>query len=139
MRISSLLITLVVGLAGNASSLAQMSKDRCGLITRGQAAAALGAPVDAGEMAMAGCQWAETGGTGYVQVQVARANAYQRPPKTAHMLSGIGSQAYAYTDMDAPHAMAKTNNETVVVWASGPHATSEKVVELLRTVVNQLK
>jgi hypothetical protein len=34
--------------------------------------------------------------------------------------------------------MAKTNNATVVVWAWGPRATSEKVVELLRTVVNQV-
>jgi hypothetical protein len=129
----------VVGLAGNASSFAQMSKDSCGLVTRAQAAAALGAPVDAGEMAMAGCQWTETGGNGYVQVQIARAKNDQQPPKTAHMLSGIGLQAYAYTELDAPHAMARTNNATVVVWAWGPHATSEKVVELLRTVVNQVE
>jgi len=73
-----------------------------------------------------------------VQVQIARANDYQRPSKAAHMLSGIGLQAYTYTDMDAPHAMAKTNNATVVVWAWGPHATSEKVIELLRNVVNQV-
>lgn len=138
MRKWGLLITLVIGLAGNASSFAQMSKDSCGLLTRAQAAAALGAPVNAGEMAMAGCQWAETGGNGYVQVQIARAKDYQRPAKTAHMLPGIGLQAYAYTDLDAPHAMAKTNNATVVVWAWGPRATSEKVVELLRTVVNQV-
>ena len=119
-------------------SVRAQSGDPCTLLTQAEATAALGASVKAGESAISGCQWGQVGGQGFVQVQVAGARYYQRPPKTAKMIPGIGLEAYSYTDLGSPHAMAKTQKSMVVVWASGEKASSENVVDLLRAVVGRI-
>jgi hypothetical protein len=128
-----------VTLLGFIGSVRAQAGDRCTLLTPAEAAVALGAPVQPGEAAISGCQWGQIGGNGFVQLQVAGARYYQRPPKTAKMISGIGQEAYTYSDMGSPHAMAKTTKTVVVVWASGDGANPEKVVDLLRMVVERLE
>ena len=128
-----------VAILGAFGSVRAQPDDRCTLLTQAEAAVALGAPVQPGEGAISGCQWGQLGGHGFVQVEVAGARYYQRPPKNAKMLPGIGLEAYAYTDLGSPHAMAKTKKSVVIVWASGEKANSEKVVELLRTVVGRVE
>lgn len=135
----SVLVVVCVGYLGIAGSARAVSNDRCALLTQAEAAAALGAPVNPGEMAISGCQWGEKGGQGFVQIQIAEARYYQRPSKGANMIQGVGLEAYTYTDMDAPHAMAKTAKAVVIVWANGPKATSAQVVGLLKTVVGRVE
>lgn len=129
-------LVTAVGLIGGVRAEAG---DPCGLLTQAEATAALGAPVKVGESAISGCQWGQIGGEGFVQVQVAGVRYYQRPPKAAKMLPGIGLEAYAYTDLGSPHAMAKTQKSVIVVWVSGDKASSEKVVDLLRAVVGRVE
>jgi hypothetical protein len=124
---------------GAAGGVRAQSNDRCALLTQAEAASALGAPVGPGESAISGCQWGQIGGDGFVQVEVAEARYYQRPPKTAQMISGIGLEAYAYTDLASPHVMAKTNKTMVVVWASGDKASSERLIGLLRIAVDRVE
>ena len=138
MKIYGVFLGFIV-ILGAIGSVRAQSGDRCALLTQAEAAVALGAPVKPGESAISGCQWSQTGGQGFVQVEVAGARYYQRPPKTAKMLPGIGLEAYAYADLGSPHAMAKTKKSVVIVWASGDKANSEKVVELLRTVVGRVE
>jgi hypothetical protein len=126
----------VLGLAGKARA---QSGDPCTLLTQAEATAALGESVKAGEPAILGCQWERIGGQGFVQIEVAGARDYQRPPKTAKKIPGIGLEAYSYTELGDPHAVAKTEKSMVAVWASGDKASSEKIVDLLRTVVGRLK
>jgi hypothetical protein len=128
-----------VAILGSIGNLHAQSQDRCALLTQAEATVALGAPVQPGEPAISGCQWRQIGGDGFVQVQVAGARYYVRPPKTAKMIPGIGLEAYTYTDVGSPHAMAKTNKFVVVVWASGDKADSERVVGLLRTAVGRVE
>jgi hypothetical protein len=132
------LLGSVVILCAIGSARAQ-ADDRCALLTQAEAAVALGAAVQPGEAAISGCQWGQTGGDGFVQVEVAGARYYQRPAKTAKMVPGIGLEAYTYTDLGSPHAMAKTQKSVVIVWASGDKVSSEKVVDLLRTLVSRVE
>ena len=88
-------------------SVRAQSGDPCALLTQAEATAALGEPVKRGEPAIMGCQWERVGGNGYVQLEVAGVRYYQPPPKTAKMIQGIGVEAYAYTELGSPHAMAK--------------------------------
>jgi hypothetical protein len=126
-------------LLGSIGSVRAQSNDRCTLLTPTEAAVALGAPVQPGENAISGCQWGQIGGNGFVQLQVAGARYYERPPKTVKMISGIGLEVYTYSDLGSPHAMAKTSKAVVVVWAFGERANPEKVVDLLRTVVERVE
>jgi hypothetical protein len=128
-----------VAVLGFIGSVRAQSGDPCTLLTQAEATAALGASVKPGESAISGCQWGQIGGQGFVQVQVAGARYYQRPPKTAKMIADIGLEAYSYTDLGSPSAMAKTQKSMVVVWASGDKASSEKVVDLLRTIVGRIE
>jgi hypothetical protein len=127
-----------VAALGTIGGVRAQSGDPCALLTQAEATAALNEPVKRGEPAIMGCQWERVGGNGHVQVEVAGARYYQPPPKTAKMLPGIGVEAYAYTELGSPHAMAKTQKSMVAVWASGDKASSEKVVDLLRTVVGRV-
>ena len=111
----------------------------CTLLTQAEAAVALGAPVKPGEISISGCQWGAQAGSGFVQIQVAGARYYQRPPKPAKMISGIGLEAYSYTEMDSPHAITRTNKSVIVVWADGEKASFEKVVDLLKIVVSRVE
>ncbi len=120
-------------------SVRAQTGDPCALLTQAEATAVLGEPVKRGEPAIMGCQWERVGGNGYVQVEVAGARYYQRPPKTAKMLPGIGVEAYAYTELGSPHAMAKTQKSVVAVWASGEKANAEKVADLLKVVVGRVE
>jgi hypothetical protein len=131
MKINGVFLGSAVILGSIGSGHAQ-PVDLCTLLTQAEAAVALGAPVGAGERAISGCQWGQTGGQGFVQIEVAGARYYQRPPKTAKMVPGIGLEAYTYIDLGSPQAMAKTKKSVVIVWASGDKASSEKVVDLLR-------
>jgi hypothetical protein len=132
-------LVVFAAIQGTTGNLHAQSQDRCTLLTQAEATVALGAPVQPGEPAISGCQWGKIGGAGFVQVQVSGARYYLRPPKTAKMIPGIGLEAYAYTDLDSPHAMAKTNKFMVAVWASGDKADSERVVDLLRIAVGRLE
>jgi hypothetical protein len=134
-----LLLALLAAFLWSSNSARAQSGDPCSLLTQGEAAVALGAPVKAGESAISGCQWGQVGGDGFVQVEVAGARYYQRPPKTAKMIPGIGLEAYSYSDLGSPHATAKTQKSVVVVWASGDKARSERVVDLLRMVVGRIE
>jgi hypothetical protein len=98
-------------------SAANGSDDKCLLLTRAEAAAALGAPVDPGAIAIYGCQWHRTSGQGFVQIEVGGARYYEKPSRSrrAVMLSGIGEEAFFYTEMGDPHAMARTQNSVVAV------------------------
>lgn len=138
MKAPVLLLGLVC-LLGNSQSVRAQPNDRCALLTQAEAATALGAPVEPGTVSISGCQWPAKAGQGFVQIQVTGARYYQPPPKTAKMISGIGLEAYTYTDMDAPHAMAKTARSTIVVWAQGEKASYEKVTDLLKTVVSRVE
>jgi hypothetical protein len=131
------LLALLGALGANRGVRAE-SSDPCALLTQAEAAAALGEPVKRGGPAIMGCQWERVGGNGYVQIEVAGARYYQPPPKTAKMLPGIGVEAYAYTELGSPHAMAKTQKSVVAVWASGTKASAEKVADLLKTVVGRV-
>jgi hypothetical protein len=126
----------ILGSIGNARA---QSNDRCTLLTQAEATAALGAPVKPGESAISGCQWGKVGGNGFVQLQVAGARYFQRPPKPAKTIPGVGLEAYSYTELDNPHAIARTNKFVVAVWASGDEASSEKVVGLLKTVLARVE
>jgi hypothetical protein len=124
---------------GAIGSAPAQAAEGCALLTQAEAAAVLGAPVKPGEPAIYGCQWAQTGGQGYVQVEVAGQRYYQPPSKTAKMVPGIGLEAYTYTELGSPHAMAKTQKSVVAVWASGDKVSSEKIVDLLRKVVDRVQ
>jgi hypothetical protein len=129
----------VVAMLGAVGSVHAQSNDRCRLLTQAEATVVLGAAVRPGKIAISGCQWGQVGGDGFVQIQVAGAQYYQRPPKTAKMIPGIGLEAYTYTDLGSPHAMAKTNKLVVIAWAFGDKASSEKVVDLLSLVVDRVE
>jgi hypothetical protein len=107
----------VVAMLGAIGSVHAQSNDRCRLVTQAEATVAFGAAVRPGEIAISGCQWGQIGGDGFVQIQVAGAQYYQRPPKTAK----------------------KTNKLVVIAWALGDKASSEKVVDLLRLVVDRVE
>jgi hypothetical protein len=128
-----------VAILGAVGSVRAESNDRCTLLTQAEATSALGAPVGPGKVAISGCQWGQIGGDGFVQVEVAGARYYQRPPKTAKMISGIGLEAYTYSQLGSPHAMAKTNKSVIAVWASGDKASPEKVIDLLGVVVHRVE
>lgn len=128
-----------VGFPGAFGTVRAEPTNYCTLLTQAEAAVALGAPVKPGEMSISGCQWGAQGGSGFVQIQVAGARYYQRPPKQAKMISGVGLEAYSYTEMDSPHAITRTNRSVIVVWTDGEKASFEKVVDLLKIVVDRVE
>jgi hypothetical protein len=112
--------------------------DPCKLVTQEEAAAVLGARVKPGTPAIYGCQWGKVGGEGIVQIEVAGARYYERPPKPAKAIPGIGQEAYLYTELGDLHAITRTDKSVVAVWASGNTANQEKLIELLKTLVGRV-
>jgi hypothetical protein len=135
LRGGAAILAVCIGLGGMSAAQAD---DKCSLLTRAEAAAALGAPVEPGQLAISGCQWPRTGGQGFVQIEIAPARYYEKRRERV-MLSGIGEEAFSYAEMGDPHAMARTPKSVVAVWTSGNSAQPAKVVELLKLVVSRVE
>jgi hypothetical protein len=130
-------LLVMAGIAVAPSAYAQAA-DPCTLVSREEAAAVLGVRVKPGVPAISGCQWGKESGEGSLQIEVAGARYYQSPPKPAKPIPGVGQEAYLYTELGGPHAIARTDKSVVVVWASDNTANSEKLVVLLRTLVGRV-
>ena len=116
----------------------------CALLTRDEAAKALGAPVDAGATAGplgSACQWNKTGGNGHVQVQVVRPQDWS-PPKLApkyKKVAGIGKAAYTDEELGGFTAAAVTDRNLVAVELSGGTASRETATALLKAVLARVE
>ena len=129
---------LALSILAVASSGYAQAADPCKLVSQEEATAVLGARVKPGTPAIYGCQWGKDGGEGFVQIEVAGARYYQRPPKPAKPIPGVGEEAFLYTEMGGPHAIARTDKSVIIVWASDNTANQDKLVELLKTLVGRV-
>ena len=129
-------------LTGNAKGTAA-NNPVCKLFTPAEAAKYVGEPVGAPENAAlgSGCQWAAKDDDGDMLVQVVAASYHEEPTqaKGFQRVAELGPRAFVVPELGGWKAATVRGQESLIVSVSGPGASQQTAVALLKELLSRRK
>jgi hypothetical protein len=115
----------------------------CKLFSAAEASKYVGKKVGAGEGAAmgSGCQWATKDYDGDMMVQIVAASYYEQPSLAEgfERLPDVGPKAFVLPEMGGWKAATIHGNESLIVSVSGPAASRQTAVALLKDLISRRK